>query len=461
MSLSKKDTDLTKGNITKSLILYFLPIAAGNFFQQFYNAVDSMVVGKFVGTQALASVGGSAANLVSVFTFLMIGLLSGSSVVISQQFGSEDYAGVSKSTHTSMLFTIILGAVFTVLLVVLAPWLLTIMKTTPDTFEGSLVYMRIYFSGSLFFMIYNTGSGILRAIGDSSRPFIYLVISSLVNIALDLLFVIAFSMGVAGVALATIISQGISAMLVLIRLTSVDDCYRLDLKKLIINRPLLHRMMSIGIPSFLQSGMYNLANTIVQVAVNVLGTTVVASWALSNKIDGFVFGMTSAAGTAVVTFVGQNYGAGKIDRIKKSIRSSLIIFVSATIVLCTIIMFTGHLLLNLFTDDLAVIELTWRILRFLLPFYCVWAVVEIYSSGLRGANDVIVPVIINLAGVCILRITWIAIVFRLFPNIMYVAAIFPISWAVTAVPTAIRYYRCKWAKLWEREFELNKKALER
>ena len=437
-------TDLTQGPITKNLLIYFLPIAAGNIFHQFYNMVDTIVVGKFVGTHAIAAVGGSASSIVNILAFLMISLLSGSSVVIAQLYGAGDDEGVSRAAHTATAFTLILGAVLTVVTQIAAPWILTAMKTPAEIYADSLAYVRIFLFGTIFVLIYNMGAGVLRAVGDSRRPFNYLIISCVVNIVLDILFVAVLGLAVKGVAYATVISQLISAVLVGERLFRSDEAYRISLKKLKLHHNMLLRILRVGVPAMLQSAMYNVANLLIQVGVNSLGTSVIAGWTLIGKIDGFFFSMTNAAGTAVATFIGQNYGAGRFDRIKRSVRNSLFIFTGMTIAFNLLVYMIGPQIFSLFDDDPEIIALSWKMLMYLLPYYGIWALVEIYSSALRGVNDVIVPVLICAVCVAVYRITWLYTVFAWDPDIRILAMCFPISWTLAAVPMAIRYYRGRW-----------------
>lgn len=437
-------TDLTQGPITKNLLIYFLPIAAGNIFHQFYNMVDTIVVGKFVGTDAIAAVGGSASSIVNILAFLMIALLSGASVVIAQLYGAGDEEGVSRASHTATAFTLILSAAITVLMELIAPWMLHMMKTPDEIYSDSLDYVRIFLFGTVFVLIYNMGAGVLRAVGDSRRPFIYLIISCVVNIVLDLVFVAVLGWAVKGVAYATVISQFISAVLVAERLLCTDECYRVSLKKLKLHHNMLRRILRVGVPAMLQSAMYNVANLLIQVGVNSLGTAVIAGWTLIGKIDGFFFSMTNAAGTAVATFIGQNYGAGNFDRIKKSVRNSLFIFTGLTIAMNLAVYLIGPQIFSLFADDPEIIALSWKIEMYFLPFYWLWALVEIYSSSLRGVNDVIVPVIICAVCVAVYRIVWLYTVFVWYHDVRTIAMCFPISWALAVIPMAIRYYRGHW-----------------
>ena len=432
--------DLTKGNITLQLLSFFLPIAAGNVFHQFYNMVDTIVVGQFVSSQAIAAVGGSSANLANFYMFISNGLLSGSSVVIAQRFGAGDHDGVRRAANTAVTATLLYGAVTTILLLFVTPQLLVFMHTPEDVFADSLLYLRTYFSGSLFVVFYCVGSNILRAVGDSRRPFIYLLASCLTNIFLDLLLVIVFELGVFGVAIATVFSQLLSAVLVTLRLVSAHDSYAVRPRDLSITGPFLRHMLALGVPAMLQSAMYNVANMMVQISVNRLGSVTMAAWSLTGKVDGYLFSITSAAGVALINFVGQNYGAGDLFRIKRGVRNSIMIFVGFTFLFCGAVWLTGPHIFHLFTTDLALMYRTWNILKLFLPFYFLWTFVEIYSAALRGIGDAVVPVIICALGIAAFRVFWLTIIVPQNRIISVIALCFPISWGITMVSMGVRFY---------------------
>jgi len=434
--------DLTQGPIIRKLILFFLPIAAGMLFQQLYNAVDALVVGKYVGTAALAAVGGSSAMLVNLIIGFCTSLTAGASVVISQLYGARSRAKVSAAVQTSFLFCAVLGIFVGAAIVLLAAPLLRLLKTPADTFADALTYLRIFFAGSLFMLLYNMGSGVLRAVGNSRFPFLCLVVSCVLNIALDILFVITFRMGVAGAAWATVIAQGVSAALVCVRLLRSRNDDRLILNRNLFDWSLFRSIMSIGIPAGLQSSMYGISNAILQIGINTLGTTVVASWAMTGKIDGAYWAVSTAYGSAITTFVAQCYGAGDQSRVREASRKGLVLFIFITLGSSTLLLSLGRPLLRLFSNDPAVISTTWDIMVYFVPIYILWSFVEHFSGVLRGMGDAVIPSVILGIGICAVRILWVVTVFAARPTLPVVCICYPVSWVVTDIAIMI-YYRKK------------------
>lgn len=421
------------------LLLFFLPIAAGNLFQQFYNTADALIIAKFVGTEALAAVGGSPAMVINVLIGFFTALSGGAGVVIAQAYGSNNKERISSASNTAIMMSLVLGVVFTAAGYYFTPSILEAMRTPADTLDGAILYLRIYFCGMLFNMLYNMGSGILRAVGDSKRPLYVLIACCVTNIVLDVVLVVAFSMGVAGVALATVFSQFISAVIVMFYLFRSDDAYRVTFRALGFHRDSLGRMLRIGIPSGLQSSMYNVSNLIIQVALNPLGTVVVASWSMTGKIDGIYWAMSSALGTAITSFVGQNYGAGRKDRIKKCANEGMVSFMLLTAVLVAIILLFGRFGMHLLIDDADVMETTRLMLTYFVPYYFLWTVIEVLSAVLRGMGDTLIPVIITALGICGFRMLWIALVFPAWHTVKGISMCYPASWFVTALAIFIYY----------------------
>ena len=339
MNKSEKNiNELTDGPIGKQLLLFFFPILFGTFFQQLYNTIDAIVVGRFVGSNALAAVGGSSGMIVNLIVGFFVGLTAGASVIVSQFFGSGDRTKVSKSIHTIYGFSILGSICISILGYLCAPALLELLHTPSDIFEDSLLYLRIFLAGSLFIFIYNTGSSLLRALGDSKRPLIYLIVCCIVNIVLDILFVIVFHMGVSGVAIATLIAQAISAILVTRALLSAKELCDFSLREICIDWDTLKTQLYIGFPGGVQTSMYSLSNMILQTAVNSMGTDAVAAWTALAKLDGIYWMMGGSLGTAITTFVGQNYGAGLLHRVKKSVNIGLVMYFSFAIVIVTFLL---------------------------------------------------------------------------------------------------------------------------
>lgn len=384
MEKNNQICDLTEGPIWKKLLAFFLPIAVGTLFQQLYNTVDAVVVGKFVGTEALAAVGGSTAQVISLSIGFFVALTGGAGAVLSQLIGAQKNQSVSQAVHSAMTFALGIGAVILAVGIPLTPTILRWMGTPADTMEQSVVYLRVYFCGTIFVMLYNMGSAVLRAAGDSKRPLYDLMACCVCNVVLDLVFVVGLHWAVMGVALATVLSELLSAVLILFQLCRSQEAYRLDLKKLRIHRSVMARILKIGIPAGLQATMYNFSNLIIQVAVNSLGTVVVAAWTMTGKIDGVYWALSNALGTAVMSFVGQNFGAGKIERIRKSIRVSMGVFMAITVVMEILLLLLGRYGLHFLIEDPRVIACTWELMTCFVPYYFVWTFIEVISGMLRG-----------------------------------------------------------------------------
>lgn len=446
MNQKEQNYDLTTGVIWKKLLLFYLPIAVGTLFQQLYNTVDAIVVSTFVGTEALAAVGGSAAQVIALTIGFFVALTGGASAVISQLVGARRPKEVSQAVHSSIAFSILAGLAMTVIGLPITPAILSWMQTPADTMAESVLYLRIYFAGTVFMLLFNMASSILRAVGDSKRPLYYLIICCFCNIFLDLLFVIVFQMGAAGAAWATVISQALSTVLVMWRLCRCDELYRVTLSKIRIYRGVMGRMFKIGIPAGLQASLYSISNLIIQVAVNTLDTQVVAGWTMASKIDGIYNALASALGVAIMGFVGQNYGAGKNDRVRRTFKVGLSIFLVVTAVMEVVTIVLGKYGAPYVIKDPAVVEYTWEILLYFVPFYVVWTFIEVISGVLRGIGDAVVPVIITAVGICGLRLIWVATVFRAVPTIGGVTSCYPVSWIITAVALAIYYRHGNWLK---------------
>ena len=432
---------ITEGIIWKQLLLFFFPIVLGTFFQQLYNTADAIVVGRFVGKEALAAVGGSTGQIINLVVGFFVGLSSGATVVIAQFFGAKDEQNLSKSLHSAIAFSIVGGIVMSILGILLSPAILRLMNTPENVMADSTLYLRVYFGGILFVFLYNIGSGILRAVGDSKRPLYFLIICCFLNIFLDLLLVVVFHMGVAGVALGTLISQAVSAVLIIVTLCRSKEMYHLTLREIRFYRAPLLSLLRIGIPAGFQSVMYNLANVTIQSALNAFGTDTMAAWRAFGKIDSLFWMISGAFGTSVTTFVGQNYGAGKYDRIRKSVKVSLGMFFGTAIAISLIMITLGQYMFYLFTTDDTVIEIGMQILRLIVPAYATFVFIEIYSGALRAMGDVFIPMLMTCGGVCILRILWILVVVPMNSSIQTIMFSYPISWILTSILFFIYFHR--------------------
>ncbi len=430
---------ITEGVIWKQLLLFFFPILFGTFFQQLYNTIDAMIVGRYVGKEALSAVGGITGTLINLLVGFFVGLSSGATVIISQYYGAKRPKHVSLAVHTAIAFCLVGGIALMILGIILAPFALRATGTPAEIIPYAVLYMRIYFIGIIGNLIYNIGSGILRAIGDSKRPLYFLIVSCFVNIVLDLLFVVVFHMGVAGAAWATILSQLVSALLVIYVLTHTKESYRLMLRNIRIAPDMLARIIQIGFPAGLQSVMYSVSNVVIQAGVNGLGTDTVAAWTAYGKLDGLFWMMINAFGISITTFVGQNYGAKKIERVRKGICTCLVMAFAASIFLSTFLYIAGGLILHLFTTDLVVWQIGLNILHFLVPTFFTYVCIEILSGALRGTGDCWVPMAMTCVGVCVLRVIWIIFVAPLRPDIFTVSFCYPLTWTITSLLFIIYY----------------------
>lgn len=424
---------ITEGVIWKQLLFFFFPILLGTLFQQLYNTADTVVVGRFVGTKALAAVGGSTGQIVNLVVNFFVGLASGATVIIARYYGARDRIKLNNALHTAIALSIVGGIVTAVAGILLTPFLLQMMNTPADVIEGSTMYLRIYFAGIIFVFVYNIGSGILRAVGDSKRPLYFLIVCCFLNIFLDILFVVYLKLGVKGAAFATVISQAVSALLVILSLTKSVDIYRLRPNKIRFYKSLLIAIVTIGLPAGLQSVMYGISNIIIQTSLNSLGTETVAAHTAFAKIDAIYWMISGAFSVSIITFIGQNYGARKFDRMKKSIKVCLFMDLIASLLLTTVMMVAGPYLLRLFTSDQEVIEIGMQIIHIIAPSYALFIFIEILSSSLRGMGNVVIPMLMTCGGVCVLRILWIFLFVRTHLSVTTILMSYPISWGFTAV----------------------------
>lgn len=424
---------ITEGVIWKQLLFFFFPILLGTLFQQLYNTADTVVVGRFVGTKALAAVGGSTGQIVNLVVNFFVGLASGATVIIARYYGARDRIKLNNALHTAIALSIVGGIVTAVAGILLTPFLLQMMNTPADVIEGSTTYLRIYFAGIIFVFVYNIGSGILRAVGDSKRPLYFLIVCCFLNIFLDILFVVYLKLGVKGAAFATVISQAVSALLVILSLTKSVDIYHLRPNKIRFYKSLLIAIVTIGLPAGLQSVMYGISNIIIQTSLNSLGTETVAAHTAFAKIDAIYWMISGAFSVSIITFIGQNYGARKFDRMKKSIKVCLFMDLIASLLLTTVMMVAGPYLLRLFTSDQEVIEIGMQIIHIIAPSYALFIFIEILSSSLRGMGNVVIPMLMTCGGVCVLRILWIFLFVRTHLSVTTILMSYPISWGFTAV----------------------------
>ena len=437
----EQKNQITEGVIWKQLLIFFFPIVIGTFFQQIYNTADSIVVGRFVGKEALAAVSGSVNQIVNLVVEVFVGLTSGASVIVAQFYGAKDRKNLNRTLHTSYAFGIVTGFVVAVIGFLVTDTVLELMKTPQELMADSSLYLHIYFCGMIFNIIYNMGASILRAVGDSRRPLYVLMVTCGLNIALDILLVVIFHLGVMGVALATVSCQGISSFLVTAMLMKEHLLFRLRLRDIRFYSASLNSVLKIGIPAALEATMYTIANLIIQVFVNELGTDTVAAWGTFAKIDAVYWMVVNAFGISITTFVGQNYGAGKIKRMRKSVGVCLAMAYAGAVLVSGTLYALAKPLYRLFTTDANVVKIGVDMMHFLLPSYFMYVVIGILSGALRGAGRVFVPMLLTCGGVCLIRIAWMFGIFPVYSGIKTIMLSYPVSWGITAVLFIIYYFR--------------------
>ncbi len=441
----KRDVDMTEGNIFRHLISFAFPLLLGNLFQQLYNMVDTWVVGRYVSNEAYAAVG-SVGPIVNMLIGFFLGLSSGAGVVISQYYGAQKHDKVSEAVHTALLMTLILGVLFTFLGLFMAPYMLQLMKTPENVLPESNAYLTIYFSGILGLMIYNIGSGILRAVGDSQRPFYFLVVCAIMNTVLDLVFVLVFHMGVQGVALATILSQATSAILVLITLLRTDNCVKLIPRRLRLHRQMLKKIFSVGIPAALQMAITSFSNIFVQSYVNFFGDNCMSGWTTYTKVDQLLLLPMQSISLASTTFVGQNLGKNQVARAKKGVSTSLLAATSATVVLLVPVMVFAPQIVAFFNSKPEVVDYATMLLRWISPFYILCCFNQIYSGALRGAGNTKAPMVIMLTSFVAFRQLYLFGMSRIFNEILPIAMSYPAGWLLCSSLSAIYYHKARLEK---------------
>ena len=441
-----KDKDMTEGSIVRHLIMFSLPLLAGNVFQQLYNTVDTWVVGNYVSNEAYSAVG-SVGPIVNVLIGLFMGLSSGAGVVISQFYGARKFDKVQETVHTCIAITVIFSVVFTIVGILSTPMMLQAMKIPEEVFPEARKYLIIYFSGVTGLLFYNMGSGILRAVGDSKRPFIFLVVSAVLNTVLDLVFVLALGMGVEGVAYATIIAQGTSAILVMITLMTSDSCIKVIFREIKIYFEQLKLILRVGTPAAIQLAITAFSNVFVQSYINYFGPDCMSGWTTYTKLDQFMFLPMQSVSIAATTFVGQNLGKGNIDRAKQGVKKAYIMSLTCTAVIMVPLMLFAPQASAFFNDKPEVIEYSTLLLHWLSPFYLTCCMNQVYAAALRGAGNSKVPMIIMLGSFVLFRQTYLFITANFIANeIIPIAMGYPAGWIICSVITYIYYKKTDLAK---------------
>ncbi len=444
MRLRASRSDILNGTIWKQILIFFFPILFGTFFQQLYNTVDAVIVGNFVGKEALGAVGGSTGTLINLLVGFVTGVSSGATVIISQFYGRRDHEGVQRSVRSGMFLAVVCGVVMMLIGFIFAPDFLKMMNVPEDILNYSITYMRIYFLGVVPMLIYNMGAGILRAIGDSKRPLYFLIAACICNIILDIVFVVVLKLEVFGVGLATTISQLLSCVLTLFVLKKTEDSYRFELKSLKFEPATMKRIVMLGLPAGIQSCLYSISNLLIQTTVNGYGTDTVAAFTAFGKIDALFWMMTGAFGTAVMTFVGQNFGAGNMERVKKGMTQTIIMQSVSTVVLSFVLYVGGSVFYRLFTPDQEVIRIGMEILKFLCPTWITFVFIEVYSSGIRACGDALNPMLMTAFGICGTRMLW--IFFGPTSTILEALFCYPVSWVLTSTLFILYYLKGGWLK---------------
>jgi putative MATE family efflux protein len=440
---------MTEGSIPKKIILFAVPLFLGNLFQQLYNMADSLIVGNFLGSNALAAVS-STGNLI----FLMVGFFNGTAlgagVVIARFFGAGDYGQVRKAIHTDLAFGVACGIILTLIGVIFTPHILIWMQTPEEVFEGAVWYTRIYFLGSIAIVLYNICMGILQAVGDSKHPLYYLIISSLVNVALDLIFNGALKLGVAYAALATVISQMLSVILCMRRLIITQDVYQVSLREIRFDLPMLRQIISLGLPSGVQNSIISIANVVIQSNINVFGSAAMAGCGAYWKVEGFGFLPITCFAMAMTTFISQNLGARQYDRAKRGAVFGVICSLTAAELIGVAIYVFIPQLIQLFSRDPEVIQYGLLHARTVTLFYFLLAFTHTVAGILRGAGKSTVPMYVMLAVWCIFRIAYVTSITHFLPGLQPVLAAYPITWSISSVILLIYMLKADWIHNFER-----------
>lgn len=439
----KKSTVMTEGSIWKKILFFSIPLILGNLFQQLYNTVDSIIVGNYIGSEALAAVG-SSGSLINLLIGFCIGASAGAGVVIAQFYGVQDGEGVRKAVHTTIAIAIAAGAVLTVVGIVATPILLKAMGTPQEVFDQASIYLKVYFGGILFSVVYNMSAGILNAVGNSKRSLVYLMIAATSNIFLDLLFVVVLKMGIVGAAIATDISQLLSCIFIILFLVRSEDVYRVKLKDIRCYDNLLGKILKIGLPTGVQNIVISLSNVIVQSSVNSFGAVAMAGFAAYIKVDGFNILPVLSFSMAATTFVGQNVGAGRLDRVKKGMYVSVAMGIIYTVCTGILLLAFAPQVIGVFTQNGKVVEYGVYIMKFFCPFYWMLGILHILAGTIRGTGKTMQAMVVFLFSLCIFRVLWIWGAMSVSHKIGGVMLGYPLSWLVGLVMILIYVWKGNW-----------------
>jgi len=431
---------MTEGSIFKQILYFSIPLIIGNLFQQLYNTVDSIVVGNFIGDNALAAVNSSGAIVQLLISFFM-GLSMGGGVTISNYFGARNREGVHKAVHTTFALSVLSGVLATIIGVVFTPAILKLVNVDPDVMADSVLYLRIYFMGILGLIVYNMCSGMLRAVGDSRHPLYFLIVSSVINVVLDILFVAVFNLGIAGVAYATLIAQFASAILSIRQLMRADQMYKLELKKVRFHMDILKKIIKIGLPSALQNAIVSFSNVVVQANINSFGKEAMAGAGSYMKVDGFALMPVMSFSMALTTFVGQNIGAKEFERVKKGTKIGVLMSCTTILIISMILLVFAPQVMSIFSSNPNVIAVGKTMMYSVVPGYLFVAISHALAGVLRGAGLTKIPMYVMVVCWCICRVIWITVTVKLFNDIRFVFLGWPVTWVLSATVLII-YYKC-------------------
>lgn len=441
----RKEHLMTEGNIAKQILFFAIPLILGNLLQQCYNTADSIIVGNMVGSNALAAVG-SSTSIINMLISFSQGASAGAGVIISQYLGAGQKKYVQEAVHTAMAMAILLGLVLSVGGVLLSHPLLIWMRTPDEVLKDSTAYLRLYFAGTIFNVIYNMSSGILNAAGNSQRSLMYLAIASVTNIGLDLILVGGLQMGVSGAAVATDISQFVSSVLAVGYLVRTKGTYRLEFRRICLHRKMAVRIIQMGLPTAIQNTVISFSNVLVQSSVNLYGAAAMAGFGAYMKIDGFDILPVMSISMAATTFVGQNYGAGKLKRVKKGMYVTLAMGVGYTLITGALLLLFSDPLMQLFTTNAEAVAYGRLAMRYFCPFYFLLSIMHGLAGTIRGAGKSVPPMLILLLAMCLFRIAWIQIILPHFNSINGVFLLYPVSWSVGLVLMVLYAWRGKWLR---------------
>ena len=448
--MQSKKYSLTEGSIWKAMLLFALPVFLGNVFQQLYNAFDAWCVGNYIGDDALAAVS-SSGSLIFMMVSFFNGVAMGAGVVIARSFGAREYDQMRKTIHTAIAFGLVTGAILTVAGVALTPMILQWMGTPAEVLPKSIEYFRFYFMGAIFTVMYNIFVGILHAVGDSKHPLYYLIFSTFINIALDMLFVAGLGLGVGSAAIATTISQGISAVLCLVHLLRIDGPYRVRIREIRFHKDSLLQIVRYGLPSGVQNSVIALANVFVQSNINSFGKAAMAGCGSYSKLEGFAFLPVTCFTQALSTFVGQSLGAGKHKRVKKGVAFGVVCSCTLAVLISLLSYFFAPQLIGFFCETQEAIDFGVAHMRTICPFFFLLAFSHCIAGVMRGAGKATVPMFTMLACWCIFRVTYISVAVRFVNQLTTVSWAYPITWTLSSTVFLIYFLKADWIHTFDRE----------